>query len=50
MQQMSKGLIMTKEQAQQKYQNGELVWVNSYVRQDGTQVEGYYRSRPHHYS
>ncbi|HXG92172.1 MAG TPA: hypothetical protein VNN73_07345 [Blastocatellia bacterium] len=26
----------------------ERVWVGGYTRSDGTQVEGYYRSTPHH--
>ena len=32
-------------QAQQDVINGDLIWVNSYTRDDGTEVSGYYRRK-----
>ena len=39
------GNIMTKAQADEKVFSGELIWVNSYTRDDGTEVRGYYRRK-----
>lgn len=45
-QQMSAGKVMPEAQAKQQVQAGNLIYVNSYTRSDGTEVHGYYRSRP----
>lgn len=37
--------IPTEHEAQEEVKNGNLIWVNSYVRNDGTQVHGYYRRK-----
>jgi len=44
-QQLKLGRIMTKAQADNKVKSGDLIWVNSYVRDDGTEVKGYYRRK-----
>ena len=38
------GMLSDKE-AKNKLQTGDLIWVNSYVRDDGTEVKGYYRHK-----
>ena len=38
------GMLSNKE-AKNKLQTGDLIWVNSYVRDDGTEVKGYYRRK-----
>ena len=38
------GMLSDKE-AKNKLQTGDLIWVNSYVRDDGTEVKGYYRRK-----
>ncbi len=45
-QQLAAGKVMPEAQAKQQMQAGNLIYVNSYTRSDGTQVKGYYRSRP----
>lgn len=45
-QQLAKGKVMPEAQAKQQVQAGNLIYVNSYTRSDGTEVKGYYRSRP----
>ncbi len=45
-QQLNLGNIMSKAQADEEVRLGNLIWVDSYVRSDGTEVSGYYRSRP----
>ncbi len=45
-QQVAAGKVMPEAQAQQQVQTGNLIYVNSYTRSDGTEVKGYYRSRP----
>ena len=45
LQQMSLGNIMTKSQADEEVKLGNLIWVESYERRDGTQVSGYYRRK-----
>ena len=45
-QQIAEGKIMPEAQAKQQVQAGNLIYVNSYTRSDGTKVKGYYRSRP----
>lgn len=37
---------MPEAQAKQQVQTGNLIYVNSYTRSDGTEVKDYYRSRP----
>lgn len=32
-------------EAEEKARRGELIWVNSYTRDDGTEVRGYYRRK-----
>lgn len=44
-QQVTAGKIMPEIQAKQQVQTGNLIYVNSYTRSDGTEVKGYYRSR-----
>ncbi|MGN0018882.1 MAG: hypothetical protein ACI37S_07575 [Candidatus Gastranaerophilaceae bacterium] len=44
-QQIKSGNVMTKAQAEEKLKLGDLIWVNSYFRSDGTEVSGYYRRR-----
>src|SRR5574344_1019955 len=42
-----KGIGVPREyQAKEAVKNGTMIWVNSYTRDDGTEVKGYYRSRP----
>lgn len=43
---LSEGKILKEEQASKRTITGDLVKVSSYVRDDGTQVDGYYRKRP----
>ena len=38
------GMLSDKE-AKNKLKTGDLIWVNSYVRDDGTEVKGYYRHK-----
>ena len=45
-QQLAAGKVMPEVQAKQQVQTGNLIYVNSYTRSDGTEVRGYYRSRP----
>ena len=45
-QQVAAGKVMPEAQAKQQVQTGNLIYVNSYTRSDGTEVKGYYRSRP----
>ena len=44
-QQVAKGKVMPEAQAKQQVQTGNLIYVNSYTRSDGTKVRGYYRSK-----
>ncbi len=44
-QQLKLGNIMSKTQADEKVKTGDLIWVNSYNRDDGTKVCGYYRRK-----
>ena len=44
-QQLAAGKVMPEAQAKQQVQAGNLIYVNSYTRSDGTEVKGYYRSR-----
>ena len=44
-QQLKLGNIMSKSQAEQELKAGNLIWVNSYIRNDGTTVCGYYRRK-----
>ena len=45
-QQVTAGKIMSEAQAKQQVQTGNLIYVEPYTRSDGTEVKGYYRSRP----
>lgn len=45
-QQVAAGRVMPEAQAKQQVQAGNLIYVNSYTRSDGTEVKGYYRSKP----
>ena len=45
-QQVAAGKVMPEAQAKQQVQSGNLIYVNSYTRSDGTEVKGYYRSKP----
>ncbi len=45
-QQVAAGKVMPEAQAKQQVHAGNLIYVNSYTRSDGTEVKGYYRSRP----
>ncbi len=44
-QQLAQGKVMPEAQAKQQVQAGNLIYVNSYTRSDGTKVHGYYRSK-----
>ena len=44
-QQVAKGKVMPEAQAKQQVQAGNLIYVNSYTRYDGTEVSGYYRRK-----
>lgn len=44
-QQLMAGNIMTEMQAKEQLKAGNLIWVNSYTRADGTEVNGYYRRK-----
>ena len=44
-QQLMAGNIMTEMQAKEQLETGNLIWVNSYTRADGTEVKGYYRRK-----
>ena len=44
-QQLMAGNIMTEMQAKEQLEAGNLIWVNSYTRADGTEVKGYYRRK-----
>lgn len=43
---MEKKGLPTKEEVDKRVLNGGLVYVENYVRSDGTKVSGYYRSYP----
>lgn len=45
-QQMFEGKVMPEVQAKQQVQSGNLIYVSSYTCSDGTEVKGYYRSKP----
>lgn len=45
MQQVAEGKVMTEMQAKEQLEAGNLIWVNSYTRADGTEVNGYYRRK-----
>mgnify|MGYP001161796941 FL=1 len=44
-QQLMAGNIMTEMQAKEQLETGNLIWVSSYTRADGTEVKGYYRRK-----
>ena len=37
--------FLTKNEAQNRVQQGNLIWVDEYVRDDGTKVKGHYRAK-----
>ena len=43
--QLAKGSILSKAQADVEVKSGNLIWVNAYIRSDGTEVSGYYRKK-----
>lgn len=45
-QQVVAGKVMPEAQAKQQVQAGNLIYINSYTRSDGTKVKGYYRNKP----
>ena len=45
-QQLAAGKVMPEAKAKQMLQAGDLIYVHSYTRSDGTEVQGYYRSLP----
>lgn len=45
MQQVAEGKVMTEMQAKEQLEAGNLIWVSSYTRADGTEVKGYYRRK-----
>ena len=45
-QQLAKGKVIPEYKAKQQVQVRTLIYVNSYIRSDGTKVKGYYRSKP----
>lgn len=47
---LSQGRILHKGQAEEKSLTGDLIKVAAYVRDDGTQVDGYYRRRPNSFA
>ena len=44
-QKVSEGKVIPEARAKEQAQTGNLIYVNSYTRSDGTEVKGYYRSR-----
>lgn len=47
---LSQGKILHKGQAEEQSFTGDLIKVSAYVRDDGTQVDGYYRRRPNNFA
>lgn len=45
-QQLAAGKVMSEAEAKQQLRAGNLIYVNSYTRSDGTKVKGYDRSKP----
>lgn len=43
--QFFKGNVISEARAQEMLKSGELIWVDAYVRDDGTHVSGYYRRK-----
>ncbi len=43
--QMEEGTMYNKEYFETQVQDGNLIWVDEYVRDDGTKVKGHYRSK-----
>jgi len=48
-QQIAAGKVMPNAQAKHQVQTGNLIYVNSYTRDDGTVVKGYYRSKSNNF-
>mgnify|MGYP003347049970 CR=1 FL=1 len=45
LEEFTSGRMMHESEAKEKVKSGELIYVDSYTRQDGTKVSGYYRRR-----
>ncbi len=43
--QLKEGMMNNRAFFESGVQSGNLIWVDEYVRHDGTKVSGYYRSR-----
>lgn len=43
--QMQEGSTQNKDYFNSKVHNGDMIWVDEYIRNDGTKVCGYYRTR-----
>ena len=43
--QLENNRFLTKNEAQNRVQQGNLIWVDEYVRDDGTKVKGHYRAK-----
>ena len=39
------GKVIREKEAKEKVQSGELIYVSSYTRSDGTKVSGYFRRK-----
>ncbi len=42
--QLNEGTMNNKKYFENKVKNGEMIWINEYVRSDGTKVQGHYRA------
>lgn len=45
MNQVKNQCVMPQWQAEDLFRSGNLIWVNAYTRDDGTEVKGYYRRK-----
>ena len=43
--QMEEGTMRNKEYFEDQVQSGNLIWVDEYMRDDGTKVKGHYRAK-----
>lgn len=42
--QLNEGTMNNKKYFENKVKNGEMIWINEYVRGDDTKVQGHYRA------
>ena len=42
---MEEGTMRNKEYFEDQVQSGNLIWVDEYMRDDGTKVKGHYRAK-----